>query len=95
MGARAQEEAVARLLALVAIFGTLAGCGTWRYEKAGATQIQVFLDAQECRRVSMDNTLTSIPSMSGEEQVTAPDGRLNRGAFNRCMRGRGYTVSLE
>jgi hypothetical protein len=86
---------VSRWLALLIAVGTLVGCGTWRYEKAGLTYAELSRDDGECRRVAVDVSLVSIPTLAATEQVTVPEPRLDRDAYNRCMRDRGYTVRWE
>lgn len=81
-----------RAVVLLVALAAAGGCSSWEYHKPGVTSAQVADDARACRQAATEASLVSIPTVSGDESVTVPSERLDRGAFNRCMGERGYAV---
>jgi uncharacterized protein YceK len=78
------------VMIVAAVVGVLSGCGAmsrdhWVYAKPGATQAQQRQDEQACREQAVGSL---------EDKVATYGETMNRDAFNECMRGRGYAVSM-
>jgi hypothetical protein len=80
---------------LLLVVAAVSGCSSWHYERKGVTSAQVADDFYDCRRSSTEASLVSIPSLWGDQHVSVPEQRLSRGAFNSCMRERGYSVRWD
>ena len=72
----------ARALALAALCAACGGSQAWVYEKKGVTPTTLDHDMASCRQQAMDPKAFAIFA----------SGRIDRGAFNRCMERKGYTV---
>jgi hypothetical protein len=79
------------VMLLVAVMA-VTGCTSWHYDKPGVTSAQVRDDLTDCRRSSLVASGVSLPNVSADQEVTVPETKVDRAAFNSCMSQRGYSV---
>ena len=72
------------LVGVAALLAACAGSQEWIYEKPRTTPAQLDHDKTMCRKAAPTRSLLRALQ---EEKV-------EREAFNRCMEGRGYTVTV-
>jgi hypothetical protein len=81
---------VAAALAARALWGSLAllpACASgreWIYDKPRTTPAELASDKAACRKIAPSRSMFRI----------LDDEKVEREGFNRCMRARGYTVTV-
>jgi hypothetical protein len=87
----AQPPGMRTLWMTATVIALVAGCGAvsreqWVYAKPGVAETQRQQDEQACRAQAVGTLEDKVPTFSQT---------MNREAFNDCMRGRGYDVSVR
>ena len=75
---------VAVLVSFAALLTACAGSQEWIYDKPRTTPAQLDHDKTMCRKAAPSRSVLR----------TFQEEKVEREAFNRCMEGRGYTVTV-
>ena len=81
----------ARGLGLAVVLAAAAACGPPTYEKAGASALDRGRDEAECRERAKEPPDSRGVAIGAGGVMTYPDSDLDVGAYDECMRQRGYS----